>query len=57
MVSGDHLEEFHTALAKFLGNADPKASILASVVYVQALKGVRLFFSRASILSLNYTSI
>ena len=42
MVSGDHLEEFHAALAQFLGNTDPKASLLASLVYIQAIKGVSL---------------
>ena len=45
MVSGDHLEEFHAALAQFLENTDPKASLLASLVYIQAIKGVSLPFS------------
>ena len=42
MVSGDHLGEFHAALAKFLENTDPKAALLASLAYVQAIKGVSL---------------
>ena len=44
-IGGDHFEEFHAALTKFLENTDPKASLLAPVIYVQAFKGVRLFFS------------
>ena len=46
MVSGDHLGEFHAALAKFLENTDPKAALLASLAYVQAIKGVSLPFYR-----------
>ena len=46
MVSGDHLEEFHAALATFLENTDPKAALLASLAYVQAIKGVSLPFYR-----------
>ncbi|KAK7686217.1 hypothetical protein QCA50_010437 [Cerrena zonata] len=38
-IGGDHLTEFHTALAKFSDNTDPKAQLLAPVIYVQAFGG------------------
>ena len=47
-IGGDHFEEFHAALTQFLGNTDPKASLLAPVIYIQAFKGVRLFLYLAS---------